>query len=178
MRDKNGKFKKGHKKLSNAGNVVGGWNKGIKHSDEHKKKISKALGGKKNPFYGKKHSKESIKKMKANHTDKPTILTDKERREHSRFWSQRYKVQKKQAAGSHTLQEWLLLKAFYKNMCLCCKQFEPEIKLTEDHIVPLSMGGTDNIDNIQPLCESCNSRKFTKTIDYRETLKGGEINYA
>ena len=83
-----------------------------------------------------------------------------------RFRNQRYKANKKGAEGNHTLTEWLELKHKYNNMCLCCKQFEPNIKLTEDHIVPLSLGGSDNIDNIQPLCGSCNSRKFTQVISY------------
>jgi 5-methylcytosine-specific restriction endonuclease McrA len=48
---------------------------------------------------------------------------------------------------------------------LCCGR--PDVKLTQDHVVPLARGGSNLIDNIQPLCASCNSSKGTQTIDYR-----------
>lgn len=97
--------------------------------------------------------------------------TPLELQERKRFRNQRYRISKRNAEGSHTFDEWLALKAFYKNMCLCCKRQEPEIKLTEDHIMPISMGGTDYIGNIQPLCVSCNTRKHARFIDYREEVK-------
>jgi 5-methylcytosine-specific restriction endonuclease McrA len=69
--------------------------------------------------------------------------------------------------GSFTAQEWAELKRRYNYTCLRCGRREPEIKLTADHITPISKGGAGTIDNIQPLCKPCNSTKHGDTIDYR-----------
>lgn len=69
------------------------------------------------------------------------------------------------AEGTYTADEWNALCLLYENRCLCCGV---DGRLTVDHVVPLSKGGANSIDNIQPLCGSCNKRKNTKTIDYRQ----------
>ena len=73
----------------------------------------------------------------------------------------------KNIGGKITQKEWIDLKLFYANTCLCCRQREPNIKLTLDHVVPIRLGGENKISNSQPLCQSCNSSKGIKIIDYR-----------
>lgn len=80
--------------------------------------------------------------------------------------NRRQKLRRKAVPGSHTSVAWEALKARYGGKCLRCQKQEPEIKLTVDHIRPISKGGTNNISNIQPLCFSCNSWKRAKLINY------------
>lgn len=87
-----------------------------------------------------------------------TLLDDKRSSTSRRRWRQRMN------GGSYTEEEWNSLCERYDYKCLCCGK---ETKLTADHIIPVTKGGTSNIDNIQPLCLSCNRKKFNKTTDYR-----------
>lgn len=120
---------------------------GRKLTEEHKKKISQANSGEK--AYQWKGGFNCSKKRRARING---------------------------AEGTHSETEWAELKKKYNYMCLCCKAQEPFVKLCEDHIVPLSVGGSNDISNIQPLCKSCNSRKFTKVIDY--TLSFWQVTVA
>lgn len=52
----------------------------------------------------------------------------------------------------------------YGRKCLCCGSIE---KLSLDHVIPIQKGGLDIVENLQPLCLSCNSKKGTQIIDYR-----------
>lgn len=70
--------------------------------------------------------------------------------------------------GNFTVEEFEQLCQSYGNKCLACD--DTAAALEADHIVPLTKGGSDDISNIQPLCGSCNRRKFVNTIDYRSLL--------
>ncbi len=68
-------------------------------------------------------------------------------------------------SGEHfTYEEWLALVDVHGGRCLCCGTKE---NITVDHIIPLSLGGSNDISNIQPLCEGCNLLKGQGATDYR-----------
>lgn len=84
-------------------------------------------------------------------------------------------VRDERLKGDFTVAEWREIKKFYKYTCLSCLRKEPEIKLSVDHVVPIVEGGKHTKSNIQPLCISCNSTKWRKTIDYRKEIYGQTI---
>ena len=171
------------------------WNKGNHLSVEHKKRISNSMKkiavskewrekislnrkGKK-PYEmtkeirnnigmaskGRKHSEQTKQKMRI------AQLGIKSKRwkggyENKLMLNRKSRIVKRGNGGNHSLGDWEILKAQYNWTCPACKRIEPEIKLSEDHIVSLNKGGSDNIENIQPLCKSCNSKKSTKIIKY------------
>lgn len=68
----------------------------------------------------------------------------------------RRRARKRGASGSYSGEEWLALLDFYGHRCCICAT---DGKLTVDHVVALANGGSNNLDNLQPLCAPCNSRK-------------------
>lgn len=89
-----------------------------------------------------------------------------ENREKSAEYRRNRRAIKKHSGGLITAKQWRLVLEKYGNKCLCCGK--SGIKLTMDHVVPLSIGGLHDVGNIQPLCLSCNSKKHIKIIDYRK----------
>jgi superfamily II DNA or RNA helicase len=52
--------------------------------------------------------------------------------------------------------------------CLCCgKARRKGVTLNADHILPISMGGGNEMSNLQTLCKYCNGLKGVNDIDYR-----------
>ena len=181
MRNKLGQFIKGFKP----------WNKGKKRPE---------ISGKNHYLYGKhltKKTKDKISKTKKgiipqwrkgkHHTEEAKEKMREARKkqvganspgwkggistyERKLYLNARRRAIKINAEGSHTQKEWEDLKKKYNYTCLACRIKEPKIKLTEDHIIPLSKDGSDYIENIQPLCRSCNSIKHYDIIDYRRSI--------
>jgi hypothetical protein len=96
------------------------------------------------------------------------------------IWSATEAVHLRQArlkanGGHHTDAQWRELKERFGNTCLWCYRSEPEIKLTQDHIVSVKDGGSDDIENIQPLCQECNTRKRMTSAKFLVDPKESEI---
>jgi hypothetical protein len=90
------------------------------------------------------------------------------------------------ASGNHTFEEWSFLQAYCGGKCVGCgarfilareageyllpdatrEPWEWE-RFTKDHVKPLFCGGSNSIDNIQPMCRGCNSAKGTSERDWR-----------
>lgn len=98
---------------------------------------------------------------------KDRYRNDPEFKKRNRDYYARRRAIKRANGGSYTLKEWNSLCDLARNRCLSCGK---KRKLEVDHILPVSLGGTSNIENIQPLCKSCNASKGTDTIDYRTPI--------
>lgn len=64
-------------------------------------------------------------------------------------------------AGKIDTKAWLKKLKRLGGKCQHCGTTD---NITLDHILPISKGGTNDIRNLQPLCQSCNSRKNNKVL--------------
>ena len=107
--------------------------------------------------------KENSERRKAN-----VLRWQRENPEKVKAIFARHKSRKRKNGGSFSGEQWLSLCKYYGNRCLCCHKKKP---LEADHVIPVILGGTSDISNIQPLCRSCNAHKSRGTTDFRS------INY-
>lgn len=91
-----------------------------------------------------------LERARTNYQNNKEYLYQKPRRDAQSFISKK------------KVREYIFKK--HGKKCLCCGSIN---NISLDHVRPIYLKGTNTLDNLQPLCRSCNSKKGTKIIDYR-----------
>ncbi len=121
-------------------------------------------------YFALKASPEEVRRLlpKFKHASDAAILDWQHRHKtQARHRKYAYRSRRQSTDGKFTNQEWQALCVEFGRRCLRCGGHDD---LTADHIIPLVLGGSNDISNIQPLCRSCNSWKNKRTIDFRNIV--------
>ncbi len=92
-------------------------------------------------------SRERLARWNSAHPDSKAIRENRRR------------ARKVGSINDFTEEQWIALKAAYRNRCVYCGK-RPK-KLTIEHVIPLAKGGPHTISNIVPACWPCNKAKRT-----------------
>ena len=143
----------------------------IEYSREYRKANKEKISAY-NRFYNNTNKEKITEKRKQSYI-KHKETRNKEVSEYKRthkeqicFYERNRRFRKKQG-GNLSLHEWESVMEFYGRVCLCCGATD---NLTVDHVIPLKLGGENSVNNVQPLCNICNSKKGIKVIDFREKV--------
>lgn len=84
------------------------------------------------------------------------------RNRHRQYSAQRRAVQASVPINDFTEDDWSkILESFDKKCSYCGRR----TKLEQEHIVPITKGGSHTMTNIIPACKSCNSSKRQRLLD-------------
>jgi len=72
---------------------------------------------------------------------------------------QRYELYGK---SNFSFEQWLEILDRFNYCCAYCSR--SDVKLTMDHVIPLSRGGKHEAENIVPACKPCNSKKGNRPV--------------
>jgi 5-methylcytosine-specific restriction endonuclease McrA len=149
------------------------------HREEERKRRELHREGRR--IYSKAYYRRNIEKMRAHAKSEWQRLKDsprwkayrekskmsggyRSRSHNTRAGENARRARESGAEGKYTEREWTEILDRFGWRCLRCGAVE---HLTVDHVIPLKHGGSNYADNLQPLCASCNSRKYLAAIDYR-----------
>lgn len=77
------------------------------------------------------------------------------------------RARKRGAGGHHTTEDVQRIIRHQRGRCACCRS--KLVAYHVDHIIPLKLKGSNNPDNIQILCPTCNLQKNAKhPIDFMQ----------
>lgn len=66
---------------------------------------------------------------------------------------------------SYTFEDWKETVMYFRGECAYCgRKQSRKVKLTKEHVVPVSKGGVTDKSNIIPACKRCNSAKSDEDL--------------
>lgn len=86
-------------------------------------------------------------------------LYNKNNKERKRFLSQTRRTRKLKSINTFTIKDWRLLLSHSKTCHWCGKPWTKARRPTHDHIIPLSKGGDNTLENSCCSCLGCNLSK-------------------
>lgn len=141
----------------------------IRNKDKHKSNTKQYYENNRvwfsnhNKIYRREHLEESREYLRRYYAENRLVLNMISKhwrdthREDVRIYRRNRRAREKNAVGSFSTKDFTSLKILLGHHCLGC--WVVLDNLVSDHIIPLSKGGTNFIDNIQPLCSKCNRVK-------------------
>lgn len=88
--------------------------------------------------------------------------SDLYRKRHRMYSAKRRSLQANAPLNDLTISDWLESLAHFNHRCAYC---ESEKHIEQDHVKPLSKGGSHTKTNIIPACRSCNSSKRQRLLE-------------
>ena len=128
-----------------------------KRGKDFRKKNKEKLNAKSRQYYKENRDEIREKDKERRKTRKGILL--------HRLYESKRRHKKKQITHLFTYNEWNIKLNKTNGYCPECSNFIGLDKLTLDHIIPISkapIGYVYTIDDVQPLCISCNSKKKDK----------------
>lgn len=95
---------------------------------------------------------EAVNRWRSNH------------REQVRFHEKRKRAMRRNAQGAHSWDEWQAQVDYFGNRCAYCLRRLTAKSTQRDHIVAITQGGSNYIENIIPACGPCNNRKHARSL--------------
>jgi 5-methylcytosine-specific restriction endonuclease McrA len=76
--------------------------------------------------------------------------------------------------ASLTSAQWIYILQQSGGYCHYCKEYEPPIQLTPDHVIPIGKGGANSLENVVAACLFCNIGKQDKSAEeWLEDIRNG-----
>jgi 5-methylcytosine-specific restriction endonuclease McrA len=119
-------------------------------------------GGICSPNCKRRSRSKAMRKHYVNHKQEVLAWTKEYRRKYPELSRRIVRLRRCRIAGAcgiHTHEQWLARVAYWGWSCRYCGKKLVEASLTQDHVIPISKGGSQWASNLVPACADCNFRK-------------------